>query len=73
MKNEIELLEEATKNAVEAIKKISEIQTPKTPSNNLDLGKLLELLRESFDDETLTLIIPTAVLFHQRRVTEGNS
>ena len=73
MKNEIELLEEATKKSIEAIKTISEIQTPTTFENRLDLGKLLELLREQFDDETLTLIIPTAVLFHQHRLAGVNS
>lgn len=65
---DLQVLEAATRQSLDALRIISSIQTPTTDDGYLDLGQLLEALRESFDEEMLLLVLPTAVQFHVNKL-----
>jgi hypothetical protein len=65
---DLQVLEAATRQSLDALRIINSIQTPTTDDGYLDLGQLLEALRKSFDEEMLLLVLPTAVQFHVNKL-----
>ena len=65
---DLQILEAAARQSLDALRIINSIQTPTTADGYLDLGQLHEALRGSFDEEMLLLVLPTAVQFHVNKL-----